>query len=154
MPPVPQPACSEMRGTPEAGQTYAEVAHEAIFRRWDKLRDWIAAEREFLAWRSGLETTWRAWQEAPDGSKTDALLMGFALAQARSWLAERQWDIPEVQRQFIMLSSNTMRRRTRRVQALVGGLALVVIAVLAGWFAHPSPLGFQRRLQDPVSGWR
>src|SRR5258706_6803783 len=32
-------------------RTYAEVAHEAIFRRWDKLRDWIAAEREFLAWR-------------------------------------------------------------------------------------------------------
>jgi hypothetical protein len=23
--------------TPESGETYAEVAHEAIFRRWDKL---------------------------------------------------------------------------------------------------------------------
>ena len=33
--------------TPESGETYAEVAHEAIFRRWHKLRDWIAAEREF-----------------------------------------------------------------------------------------------------------
>ncbi len=31
--------------TPESGETYAEVAHEAIFRRWHKLRDWIAAER-------------------------------------------------------------------------------------------------------------
>ena len=41
--------------TPEGGETYAEVAHEAIFRRWDKLRNWIAAEREFLAWRTGLE---------------------------------------------------------------------------------------------------
>src|SRR5262249_15610747 len=38
--------------TPEGGETYAEVAHEAIFRRWGKLRDWIAAEREFLAWRT------------------------------------------------------------------------------------------------------
>ena len=46
--------------TPEGGETYAEVAHEAIFRRWDKLRDWIAAEREFLAWRSGLEAARRA----------------------------------------------------------------------------------------------
>jgi hypothetical protein len=35
--------------TSEAGETYAEVAHETIFRRWNKLRDWIAAEREFLA---------------------------------------------------------------------------------------------------------
>ena len=33
--------------TSEAGETYAEVAHEAVFRRWDKLRDWIAAEREY-----------------------------------------------------------------------------------------------------------
>jgi hypothetical protein len=35
--------------TPEAGEPYAEVAHEAIFKRWDKLKEWIAAEREFLA---------------------------------------------------------------------------------------------------------
>ena len=53
--------------TTEAGETYAEVAHEAIFRRWDKLREWIAAEREFLAWRSGLEAARRAWQATPDG---------------------------------------------------------------------------------------
>jgi TIR domain len=35
--------------TTETGETFAEVAHEAIFRRWGKLRDWITAEREFLA---------------------------------------------------------------------------------------------------------
>ncbi len=28
--------------TPEGGETYAEVAHEAIFRRWEKLQEWIA----------------------------------------------------------------------------------------------------------------
>ena len=49
---------------PDGGESYAEVAHEAIFRRWDKLRDWIAAEREFLAWRSGLEGARRAWHAA------------------------------------------------------------------------------------------
>ena len=42
--------------TPEFGEALAEVAHETIFRRWDKLREWIAGEREFLAWRSGLES--------------------------------------------------------------------------------------------------
>src|SRR4029077_4078340 len=67
--------------TPEGGETYAEVAHEAIFRRWEKLRDWIAGEREFLAWKSGLEAARRAWLATPDKSKNDALLMGFALTQ-------------------------------------------------------------------------
>ena len=79
----------------EARETYAEVAHEAIFRRWDKLREWIAAEREFLAWRSGLEAARRAWQATPDNSKHDALLMGLALAHAQSWLAKRAADIPD-----------------------------------------------------------
>src|SRR5262249_36393065 len=55
--------------TPESGETYAEVAHEAIFRRWHKLRDWIAAEREFLAWRTGLEAARRAWLATPDRTK-------------------------------------------------------------------------------------
>ena len=55
--------------TPEGGETYAEVAHEAIFRRWDKLRDWIAAEREFLAWRTGLEAARRTWQGTPKDRK-------------------------------------------------------------------------------------
>ena len=75
--------------TTEAGETYAEVAHEAIFRRWDKLKEWIAAEREFLAWRSGLEAARRAWEKTADRDKNDALLMGFALTQAQNWLARR-----------------------------------------------------------------
>ena len=75
-----------------AGDTYAEVAHEAIFRRWGTLREWIAAEREFLIWRSGLEAARRAWQAAPARSKNDALLMGFALSKARTWLAKRAAD--------------------------------------------------------------
>ena len=87
--------------TPEGGETYAEVAHEAIFRRWDKLREWIAAERDFLAWRSGLEAARRAWQATPDSSKNDALLMGAALTQAQSWLASAGEDLPVADRDFI-----------------------------------------------------
>jgi formylglycine-generating enzyme required for sulfatase activity len=119
--------------TPEGGETYAEVAHEAIFRRWEKLRDWIAAEREFLAWRNGLEAARRAWQATPDRSKPDALLMGLALAQAQSWLAKRPEDLPEPDREFIALSSKAARRRRRRVQALVGVLAFGIVAGLVGW---------------------
>jgi hypothetical protein len=80
--------------TPESGEAYAEVAHEAIFRRWEKLRDWIAAEREFLAWRTGLEAARRAWQAMPDHSRNNALLMGAALTQAQSWLGKRSGRHP------------------------------------------------------------
>ena len=119
--------------TPAAGETYAEVAHEAIFRRWDKLREWIAAEREFLAWRSGLEAARRAWNDTPDGAKNEALLMGLPLANAQSWLAKRAGDISEIDSNFIVLSRKAAQRRQRRVQTLVGALALTVIMVLVGW---------------------
>jgi formylglycine-generating enzyme required for sulfatase activity len=113
-----------------AGETYAEVAHEAIFRRWGTLREWIAAEREFLIWRSGLEAARRAWQAAPQRSKNDALLMGFALSQARTWLAKRAADLPPPDREFIALSRKTASRRSLRMRVLVGGLALPIALVL------------------------
>jgi formylglycine-generating enzyme required for sulfatase activity len=122
--------------TSGGGETYAEVAHEAIFRRWDKLREWIATERGFLAWRTGLEAARRAWQEAPDGSKTEALLMGLALAQAQSWLAKRQEDLHDVDREFIDLSVKRERKargRARRIQALVYVLLVGIITGLVGW---------------------
>jgi formylglycine-generating enzyme required for sulfatase activity len=120
----------------ETGETYAEVAHEAIFRRWDKLREWIAAEREFLAWRSGLEVARRAWGATPDASKNDALLMGAALTQAESWLTKRAQDLLKSDREFIAQSVARERRarsRARRVRALVYVLLVGMIAGLIGW---------------------
>ena len=122
--------------TPEDGETYAEVAHEAIFRRWDKLRNWIAAEREFLAWKTGLEAARRAWQETPDTTKSDALLMGAALTQGQSWLTKRRDDLPVSDRDFIEQSSRRERRarsHARRVQALVYVLLIGSILGLIGW---------------------
>jgi formylglycine-generating enzyme required for sulfatase activity len=119
--------------TVEGGEAYAEVAHEAVFRRWDKLKQWIAAEREFLAWKTGLEAARRAWENAPDRSKSDALLMGFALTQALRKSATRRDDIARTDLGFIELSQKTTQRRKLRVQGLIGGLVAAVAAVLAAW---------------------
>jgi hypothetical protein len=39
--------------TPEGGETYAEVAHEAIFRRWGKPRDWMLRSASFSPGKRG-----------------------------------------------------------------------------------------------------
>ena len=126
--------------TPEAGATYAEVAHEAIFRRWDKLRDWITAERDFLIWKSGLETARRTWEEATETTRSDALLMGLALAQAQGWLAKRAEDLPGPDRDFIdqslgrELQERRQREKLRRrvlASALIGLTAATILAVVA-----------------------
>jgi formylglycine-generating enzyme required for sulfatase activity len=122
--------------TTEAGETSAEVAHEAIFRRWDRLREWIAAEREFLTWRSGLEAARRAWEKRPNKDKIDALLMGFALTRAQSWLAKRSGDIPEHDRRFIAQSGRAAQRRKRRVRALAAVLFAAMAAGAVAWLNH------------------
>jgi formylglycine-generating enzyme required for sulfatase activity len=113
--------------TPEGGETYAELAHEAILRRWGKLRDWTAAEREFLAWRTGLEAARRTWQATPKRSKKDALLRGAALTQAQSWLARRSDDIPEIDRDFTVLSRKATRGRRLRRGAVIGVLVFTIV---------------------------
>src|SRR6266540_2014425 len=122
--------------TTETGETFAEVAHEAIFRRWGKLRDWIAAEREFLAWRTGLEAARRTWQATPDSSKSDALLMGAGLTQAQSWIEKRREDLPVLDRDFIDQSAkreSKARARAARMRALIYVLLVGIIASLVGW---------------------
>jgi WD40 repeat protein len=103
--------------TPEGGgETYAEVAHEAIFRRWEALRAWIADEREFLIWKSGLEADRRSWQAEPEGSRDDALLRGLALAKAQDRLAKRADDLSGLERAFIEESGKAEAARVKRVR--------------------------------------
>ena len=123
--------------TPESGETYAEVAHEAIFQRWEKLRQWMATEREFLIWKGALEADRRRWERSSEGSRNDALLMGLSLAQAQSWLAKRSEDLSDVDREFIARSTrrDELERQQRellrrRLFATVVG-ALVVVTGLA-----------------------
>jgi formylglycine-generating enzyme required for sulfatase activity/cellulose biosynthesis protein BcsQ len=122
--------------TSDAGETYAEVASEAIFRRWDKLREWIVAEREFLAWRSELEAARRAWQAAPEFLKYDALLMGAALARAQRWYGARYEDLSHLDREFVALSNEREKKvqaRARRGRTLVYVLLVWTIVGLVGW---------------------
>jgi formylglycine-generating enzyme required for sulfatase activity len=127
--------------TSEAGLTHAEVAHEAIFRHWARLRDWIADEREFLAWRTGLEAARRTWAATPVDTKSEALLMGAAFTRAQSWLAKRGDDLAAADRDFIAHSAERekqARARARRSRVLVYALLVGIIAGLVGWINQSS----------------
>jgi formylglycine-generating enzyme required for sulfatase activity len=123
--------------TPDGGETFAEVAHEAIFWRWDRLKSWIAAEREFLAWRNGLEAARRAWDAEKRADY--ALLMGVALAKAHNWRVRRGDDLADPDRDFIDRSAARearLQRRARLIQMTSYVLMVLVIIVLVGWINH------------------
>jgi formylglycine-generating enzyme required for sulfatase activity len=94
-------------------QSYAEVAHETIFRRWGKLSQWITDERGFLAWRTGIEAARRGRLR----------LAGAPLVTAHSWLARRRADLAVEDCAYI--SQAWWRRKALQ------GLAVVVILVVA-----------------------
>jgi hypothetical protein len=119
--------------TPEGRETYAEVAHEAIFRRWEKLREWIVGEREFLSWRSGLEAARRTWETAAGAAKAHAVLMGLALTQASNWLSKRAEDITEADKRFIALSRRAAQRRNLSIRALSIALGAIIAMGIIWW---------------------
>jgi WD40 repeat protein len=139
--------------TPEGGETYAEVAHEAIFRRWEKLRDWVASEREFLIWKGGLEAVRRQWESAAKATKNDALLMGFALAQAQSWLVHRAKDVSKADREFIHQSLNRQvvereQREKLRKRLLVSAIAALALVIgLAGVATYQWDLADRQKVE-------
>jgi hypothetical protein len=123
---------ADAKPRPSAGETYAEVAHEAIFRRWDKLRDWVAAEREFLAWRTSLEGARRTWEAAPPQSRNAALLSGLLLAQAQAFLAQRPSDFLSIDRAFIAQSVERDWRAKRRVRWFKVSVYVLLVGIIVG----------------------
>jgi len=142
--PAPDTARADAIVMSAIGKIYAEVAHEAIFRRWHKLREWIAEERQFLTWRSALELLRRAWELMEGRSKQDALLMGTALTQARSWLARRPAaDLSALDRDFIAQSiarEDRTQARVRRLAWIKGSDCNNRVLRGGSWFDDPDYL--------------
>lgn len=80
----------------------AEIAHEALIQRWVRLQEWMNADRNFRAWQERLRLVIHQWEAT--AHDIDTLLRGTPLAEAESWLAERQADLSQVEQEFIQNS--------------------------------------------------
>lgn len=81
-----------------------EVAHEALLRKWPRLRAWLDEAREFLAGKQQLEVDLRDWERASEADKADALLSGLKLHRAREWLTARPQQFSDQERAYIRAS--------------------------------------------------
>ncbi len=116
----------------EGEQRLLEVAHEALFRSWGKLRGWLDEDREFLHWRKRLQAAQQQWL----GTERDpgGLLRGVALARAEQWLDDRPQELQQ-ERSFIE-DSTTLRageqaREVRRRRLMLQGVAVAALICLA-----------------------
>ncbi|GJL74459.1 LpqB family beta-propeller domain-containing protein [Nitrosomonas sp.] len=113
------------------GGRHAEIVHEALLQRWERLHKWIEANRENLGIRVRILDRMKAWKD--NGKSNDLLLhKGKELEIGRTLLKEAK-EIPvDDIRPYILRSIiyDDQRRQRKRLSAAI--VFLVLVASL-GW---------------------
>jgi WD40 repeat protein len=125
----------------DAGARMVEVAHEALLRKWKRLRAWLDAEREFLIGKAQLRYALVDFEGAAKTEKDDALLQGLPLARAREWLKDHARALTQEERGYIDASiarddTESSRKVRRRRIAWAGAVAFVGLALGALFLAR------------------
>jgi hypothetical protein len=123
-----------------------EVAHEALFRAWPRLLDWLNADRNYLVWRRRLRFALEEWEQR--SRHESALLAGPLLTESIGWSAKNRGDgraLSAAERDFIRVSNAHAARQTllksqRRARLLVlswtAALIVAISGVTAWWQAR------------------
>ncbi|MFV0302418.1 MAG: TIR domain-containing protein [Paracoccus sp. (in: a-proteobacteria)] len=118
----------------EGDQRVVEVAHEALFRAWAPLKQWLEDHRSELQLKQQIRQTAAAWEESRH--QPDYLWRGARLSEAVE-LVERgglEGNSREERRcKAFVLASEAMRRRQGRRRR---NLVLTVAALLLGFLGY------------------
>ncbi len=122
----------------EADEDRVQITHEALLRAWPRLREWLELDRAGALVRQRLDDGGQDWED--NGRDPALLLRGQRLAAAREWAEPggRRRPLPSPAADYYDASvareraeADQMRRRTRRLLALVAALTAVAL-VAAG----------------------
>ena len=114
-----------------SGGQAVEITHEALLRRWPRLRGWIDEDRSGLLVRQELEDAAATW--AREGRDAAGLYGGVRLASAQGWAADplHLRALTQAGRDFLAASERRRRRGTRRRNGIIAVLAALSL-LLAG----------------------
>jgi DNA-binding SARP family transcriptional activator/WD40 repeat protein len=121
-----------------ASDPVVEVAHEALFREWPRLRGWLEDDVQGRSLHRHLTEAARSWSES--GHEDADLYRGARLTAALGWADEHPRDANELERLFLERSRSAAegeaartRRTNRRLRGLLAGVAvLLVLALVVG----------------------
>jgi WD40 repeat protein/tRNA A-37 threonylcarbamoyl transferase component Bud32 len=119
------------------GEGSVEVAHEALLREWPRLREWIEEDSEGRRLRRHITRAATDWDAA--GRDEGELYRGARLAAALDWSTDHAFELNELEREFVTESreaseqeTRQARRTNRRLRGLLGGVAVLLAAAVAG----------------------
>jgi WD domain, G-beta repeat len=121
--------------TDPQGEVTVSVAHEALLREWQRVRDWLKQNREFLRMRDRLDASVRQWKLMK--RHRDYLLpAGLPLAEAEKLVDEFGDSLNREQLDYISASIAEQRRK-RSLRKRIRNLVAVCIALLVTGVAVP-----------------
>jgi eukaryotic-like serine/threonine-protein kinase len=110
------------------GEAVVGFVHEALLRHWERLRDWIEADRDFLRVRTGVADASARWRQ--EGRSVDFLLPeGKPLVEARDLLAKRRADLDAEAVEFVESSLKHWHRERRRRMRIALSVAAAFVVV-------------------------
>jgi hypothetical protein len=103
-----------------------EVAHEALIREWELLRQWLDQDRANLLQQRKIEALAQEWEKS--GRKSAYLLVGFRLKEARKFQKEQalQYPLKKLGSDFIAKSVGKQRQNWLKL----GVIPLVGVGIL------------------------
>ncbi|WP_169949187.1 BTAD domain-containing putative transcriptional regulator [Microbispora sp. H11081] len=114
-----------------------DVAHEALIRAWPRLHEWLTGDRENLFVHRRLTDAAQLWSDL--GRDQGALYRGAQLLVARTWADDHPQELNDTESAFLLASRaleeserTTARRRTRLLQRLLAGMAVLFLLALLG----------------------
>ena len=115
--------------TDSQGEVTVSVAHEALLREWQRVKEWLAENREFLRMRDRLDSSLRLWVSRGK-QKDDLLEPGLHLAEGEKLVKDFGPSLNREQTDYIY-ASVAERNRRRQAQARIRYAVMAAISVLA-----------------------
>jgi serine/threonine protein kinase/tetratricopeptide (TPR) repeat protein len=118
------------------GDVNVSVSHEALLREWQRIREWLTENRDFLRMRDRLDSSLKLWLSRRR-QKDDLLGPGLPLAEGEKLLKDFQPSLSQIQTDYVRASIAEQKRKHRirdriRYGVMAGISAALVVAIIFG----------------------
>ena len=115
--------------TDPQGEVTVSVAHEALLREWQRVKDWLTENREFLRMRDRLDSSLKLWVSRGK-QKDDLLEPGLHLAEGEKLVKDFGPSLNREQIDYVY-ASVAERNRRKKAQARIRYAVMTTLGVLA-----------------------
>ncbi|MEY2604016.1 MAG: hypothetical protein QOH31_1805, partial [Verrucomicrobiota bacterium] len=115
--------------TDPQGEVTVCVAHEALLREWQRVKDWLKKNREFLRMRDRLDSSLKLWVSRGK-QKDDLLEPGLHLAEGEKLVKDFGPSLNREQIDYVY-ASVAERNRRKKAEARIRYAVMTILGVLA-----------------------